>query len=102
VGIRTVAAQAGGSLDGVEAAVRGRFEDEGLQPQPWSSGPGHRFAAHSHALPKVLYCVRGGITFEAEGHRYELGPGDRLEIDPDTEHFATVGPEGVDCMEAFR
>ncbi|GIU99268.1 MAG: hypothetical protein KatS3mg014_0884 [Actinomycetota bacterium] len=32
----------------------------------------------------------------------ELRPGDRLDLDPGTEHAATVGPEGVTCIEASR
>ncbi len=31
-----------------------------------------------------------------------LGAGDRLDIEPGTEHGATVGPEGVTCVEASR
>lgn len=31
---------------------------------------------------------------------FDLGPGDRLDIPPGTEHAATVGPGGVECMEA--
>ena len=30
------------------------------------------------------------------------GPGDRLDLDPGTEHAATVGPSGCECVEAFR
>ncbi|HEV2058831.1 MAG TPA: hypothetical protein VGR11_05700 [Solirubrobacteraceae bacterium] len=29
-----------------------------------------------------------------------LEPGDRLEVDPRTEHAATVGDDGVLCLEA--
>ncbi len=32
----------------------------------------------------------------------ELSPGDRLDIEPETEHAATVGPQGVTCVEAAR
>jgi len=31
---------------------------------------------------------------------FELRPGDRLDVDPGTPHGATVGPEGVTCVEA--
>jgi hypothetical protein len=45
--------------------------------------------------------VRGSIVF----HTHEEGdlplvPGDRLEVDAGTEHAATVGPDGVLCLEA--
>ena len=32
----------------------------------------------------------------------ELRAGDRLDIEPGTEHAATVGPDGVRCVEAPR
>ena len=32
----------------------------------------------------------------------ELHAGDRLDLPPGTEHSATVGPSGCQCMEASR
>jgi len=32
----------------------------------------------------------------------DLGPGDRLDLEPGTDHSATVGPHGVECLEAAR
>jgi hypothetical protein len=46
--------------------------------------------------------VKGSITFRAGPSSYRMGAGDRLEIDAGTEHAATVGPDGVECAEAFR
>jgi len=88
---------------GDEATVRERFADEGLQPHSWSNGPGDRYGWHSHPYDKLLYCVTGSIVFTTrhEG-AHELGPGDRLEIDAHTDHAATVGSDGVVCMEAAR
>jgi quercetin dioxygenase-like cupin family protein len=50
----------------------------------------------------VLYCVSGSIVFHTDDGDLELHPGDRLDIEPGTAHAATVGPEGVECMEAPR
>ncbi len=50
----------------------------------------------------VLYCVTGGITFHTDAGDFDLKPGDRLEVDAGTSHAATVGPAGVECMEASR
>ena len=74
----------------------------GLRPSRWSNGPGDRYASHSHGYRKILYCLRGGITFElaATGERLDLASGDRLEIEPGTAHAAYVGPAGVKCIEA--
>jgi len=78
------------------------LRQDNLSPTWWSNGPGDRYAAHSHAYNKVLFCVEGGITFrvEPQGVDYELKPGDRLDIPRGTSHSAIVGPAGVTCVEA--
>ncbi len=90
---------------GGEAApeeIRARFEEEGLHPHEWGNGPAYEYEWHSHSYQKVLYCLSGGIVFHTHEEDLELEPGDRMEIDPGTEHAATVGPGGVKCMEAAR
>jgi quercetin dioxygenase-like cupin family protein len=79
-----------------------RFEDEGLRPHSWENGPRESYGWHSHSYHKVPYCVSGGIVFHTSEGNFELEAGDRLEVDPGTEHAATVGPDGVQCMEAAR
>ncbi|HET7488391.1 MAG TPA: cupin domain-containing protein [Acidimicrobiales bacterium] len=80
-----------------------RLRDEGLAPHGWSNGPGETYGWHAHGYHKVLYCVSGGITFHLRDQDdVELGPGDRLEVEPGTDHAATVGPHGVRCVEAGR
>jgi mannose-6-phosphate isomerase-like protein (cupin superfamily) len=79
------------------------FDDERLSPSWWSNGPLDRYAPHSHAYHKVLYCERGEITFIVpDSGEFRLRPGDRLDIPPGTVHSAIVGPEGVTCVEAAR
>jgi len=56
----------------------------------------------STATKKVLYCVRGRIVFHTVGGGIELGPGDKTILPPYTAHAATVGAEGVRCIEAPR
>lgn len=84
------------------AAVEGRFRDEGLSPHGWGNAPGDRYGAHAHDYDKVLYCVSGGITFHTDSGDFALAAGDRLEVDAGTSHSATVGPDGVECLEASR
>jgi quercetin dioxygenase-like cupin family protein len=74
--------------------------DEGLVPRWWSNEAGHRYAPHAHGYHKVLFCFSGSIVFHIEGGDFALRPGDRLDVDPGTQHAATVGPEGVECVEA--
>ena len=71
-------------------------------PRWWGNGPDDRYASHSHPYHKVLYCLSGSIRFESGESRFDLGPGDRLEIPPVTPHSALVGPQGVRCVEAAR
>ena len=82
--------------------LEARFEREGLSPRSWGNPPGDRYQWHSHEYHKVLYCASGTITFHTRDGDFELRPGDRLDVEPGTEHAATVGSEGVECIEAPR
>lgn len=82
------------------AAIEARFHADGLSPSAWGNGPGDRYGRHAHGYRKVLYCVSGGIVFHTADGDLALRPGDRLDVEPGTEHSATVGPEGVECLEA--
>jgi hypothetical protein len=46
--------------------------------------------------------VRGQIVFHIASDDIDLGPGDKLVLPPHTAHAATVGAEGVHCIEAPR
>jgi quercetin dioxygenase-like cupin family protein len=91
-----------GAVDGpvTAAGTRAAFAAEGLAPTTWSNSPGDTYARHEHSYHKVLYCVAGSIVFHTADGDLALGPGDRLDLDPGTPHFATVGRAGVTCMEA--
>lgn len=84
------------------ADVAAAFAAEGLSPHTWSNEPGHVHGEHDHPFHKVLFCVRGSITFHTAAGDVALGPGDRLDLPAGTPHRATVGPDGVTCMEAAR
>ena len=92
-------------------AVNGRteadavFRGEGCSsPRPWSNEAGYAYGWHSHDFHKVLFCLDGDITFHLRDGDPDvrLDPGDRLDIEAGTEHAATVGAEGVSCVEAAR
>lgn len=91
-----------GPEDPSAAAISDIYRNEGLRPISWSNGPGDRYAEHTHSYHKVLYCVRGSITFDVSGDKLSMKPGDRLELPPGTPHAAVVGPEGVTCYEGHR
>jgi len=82
--------------------MAGRIRAEGLDPSSWSNGPGDRYGAHDHGYDKVIVVAHGSIAFGLPdgGGSVALGPGDRLELPAGTRHDATVGPDGVTCLEA--
>jgi quercetin dioxygenase-like cupin family protein len=80
----------------IVAAIR----REGLTPHGWGNAPGDRYGWHEHAYHKVLYCVRGSIMFHTDDRDVPLRAGDRMDVPPHTRHAATVGPDGVRCVEA--
>lgn len=82
--------------------VAARLRAEGLDPAPWSNGPGDRYGAHAHGYDKVIAVESGSITFglPATGEAIELSAGDRLDLPAGTRHEAAVGPIGVTCVEA--
>lgn len=84
--------------DNLEQALR----DAGMEPHWWSNGPGDTYSWHTHDYTKVLYCASGSIVFHTKAGDFELEAGDRLDVEPNTEHAATVGPEGVQCVEGWR
>ena len=73
-----------------------------MAPQAWGNPAGDRYSWHRHDYHKVLYCVAGSIVFHTADGDVELHPGDRLEVDAGTDHAATVGPQGVRCVEGAR
>jgi len=80
-----------------------RMAEEGcLPPRFWGNGPGDRYGWHSHDYHKVLFCLTGSIILHTKSGDIEMGAGDRLDLAPRTEHAATVGPVGVECVEAPR
>ena len=85
-----------------EVDIVARMRSEGLQPQGWGNAAGDTYARHEHAYEKILYCVQGGIVFHTDAGDLDLRPGDRMTLPPHTAHGATVGPQGVRCVEAAR
>lgn len=87
-----------------ESAIRKILDTEGLKPYRWSNSPGDVYSAHSHTFHKVIYVVRGSISFGLPntGDRILLNTGDRLDLPAGVSHNAVVGSEGVVCLEAHR
>jgi quercetin dioxygenase-like cupin family protein len=89
-----------------ESELRERVRQEGLSAYAWSNAPGDVYAPHVHAYDKVIYVLRGSITWilsqsgTQSGQEIETGAGDRLDLPRGVVHGARAGPQGVTCLEA--
>lgn len=79
------------------------FREEGCSaPRRWGNAAGDSYGWHDHGDHKVLFCLEGSITFHLRDGDVALEAGDRLDIEPGTDHSATVGANGCVCVEASR
>ena len=87
-----------------EASIQRLLRQEGLASYAWQNGPHDTYVAHNHSYDKVIYVVRGSITFGLPdlGDSIELAAGDRLDLPKGVRHDAQVGPVGVVCLEAHH
>ena len=90
------------SVRGRDEAVRAFVAEGCSAPRAWGNGPGDTYRRHAHAYHKVLFCLEGSITFHLSDGDVDLAAGDRLDLEPGTEHAASVGPDGCSCVEAAR
>jgi quercetin dioxygenase-like cupin family protein len=79
--------------------ARRAIASAGAAPEEWSNGPDEAYAAHAHDYRKLLFCTVGSITFHLPDGDVVLVAGDCLDLPLGTMHGATVGPEGVTCVE---
>jgi quercetin dioxygenase-like cupin family protein len=77
---------------------------EGYSCHTWSNGPGFWYPVHDHPYDKAIVVLQGSITFYLPEKKKEvlLKAGDRLYIPLRTDHSASVGAEGVTCLEGQK
>ena len=96
------ASRTAGAVSGRQDALAA-FRAEGCSaPRDWGNPPGDTYGWHDHGYHKALFCLSGSIVFHTRDGDVTLEAGDRLDLEPGTEHAATVGPQGVECVEASR
>lgn len=85
-----------------ETRIQERIRAEGLRGYSWSNGPFDEYSPHVHPYDKVLYVLRGSITWvlPETGQEIVTNKGDRLDLPRGTVHGARVGKDGVACFEA--
>lgn len=87
-----------GNVDRRAAAAE--LAADGLDVIVWEDAPGVEYPEHAHPAREVRHVLEGSMTVGAGGGVHELGPGDRVELDPGERHWARVGPEGVTYLSA--
>lgn len=88
-------------VPGGARAARDEIDARGIAWRAWGNGPRDTYGWHAHDYFKVLVCDRGSITFHTRDGDVTLAAGDRLDLEPGTEHAATVGADGCACAEAW-
>jgi quercetin dioxygenase-like cupin family protein len=76
------------SLEGLRSALTG----EGLSPTEWTDAPGTVYPVQTHETLQVRWVLRGElrIGLPESGEEFVLGPGDRLDLPPNTPHWMDV------------
>jgi uncharacterized protein YjlB len=77
------------------------LRQQGLNPVSWSNGPYDTYSPRKHNYLRVIYVVRGSITFimPVLSLRLELKAGDRLELPAGVVHRVEIGADGAACVE---
>ncbi len=61
---------------------------EGYSVYVWEDSPGTYYPTHTHPDREVRWVVKGEVTIGVEGREITLKEGDRIELDPNTPHWA--------------
>lgn len=87
-----------------EAELLRQYAAEGLRPYQWANGPGDQYAAHVHPSHKVLYVVRGSMSFglPALGVAMELQAGDQLDAPGGVYACSPTGPGFICAVTDLR
>lgn len=67
---------------------------EGLDVVEWTDEPGTSYPEHTHPAREVRIVLEGAMTITEGSREHRLGPGDRVDLEPNEAHSALVGPDG--------
>jgi len=72
------------------STLRRALEKEGMVTAWWSDIPGTHVDTHKHDFSETRWVLSGYLRVTIESTAFELGPGDRLDLPPDTPHATDV------------
>ncbi|WP_461828560.1 cupin domain-containing protein [Aquifex sp.] len=64
------------------------LKKEGFSVYEWSDPPGTYYPTHTHPDREVRWVIEGEVVIGAEGKEIVLREGDRIELEPETPHWA--------------
>ncbi len=71
-----------------EGKIKEILRDQGYSVYTWSDPPGTYYPTHTHQDREVRWVIEGEVTIGVEGKELTLTPGDVVELDPETPHWA--------------
>ncbi len=71
-----------------EGKIREILKGQGYSVYTWSDPPGTYYPTHTHPDREVRWVIEGEVTIGVEGKELTLTPGDMVELDPETPHWA--------------
>lgn len=72
------------------SALREMLQREGKATAWWSDVPGTKTGEQARHWPETRWVVSGYLRVRVGAETYDLGPGDRLDLPPDTPHTTEV------------
>jgi quercetin dioxygenase-like cupin family protein len=72
------------------SALREMLQREGKATAWWSDVPGAKTGELARHWPETRWVVSGFLRVRVGAETYDLGPGDRLDLPPDTPHTTEV------------
>ena len=75
---------------------------EGLFVTEWHDEPGASYEKHAHPHLEIRIVLEGRMTVHVGGVVYDLGPGDRIDLEPGQLHSAVVGADGVHYLAGTK
>ena len=72
------------------STLRRLLQEEGKATAWWSDIPGTKSGERAHHWPETRWMLAGYVRVHAGDQLFDLGPGDRLDLPPDTPHTTEV------------